>query len=143
MAFDTQELKWHLLLFSVPDHPCGLPPSRAPPSFPMDTVPQKSFASATPVPITEGNHCPIRLTFPYWRSRLPARYSLLCPGAHCYPPPPCTGRAPPRHSPSAQPGQTDAFTGQPSKAVPPHPQCAPLLFHQTKIKDFCCLPFPL
>lgn len=46
---------------------------------------------------------PTRLTSPYWKSRLPARCSPPCPGARCCLPPPCTGPAPPRRSPSARP----------------------------------------
>lgn len=84
--------------------------SHIPPSFPMDMGPGKASPSCNSVPITEENHHPIRLTFPYWKSQLPARCSPLCPGAHCYPPPPCSGPALPRHSPSARPRQADMLS---------------------------------
>lgn len=71
-----------------------------------------------------------RLTSPYWKSRLPAGYSPPCPGARCCPPPPCTGPAPPRHSPSARPRRADMLS------LPAFPGGRPFL-HQPKTGDFC------
>lgn len=70
----------------------------------------KLSSASAHVPAAEGKHRPTRLTFPYWKSRRPARYSPPCPGARCCPPPPCTAPAPPRRSPSAQPRQAKTLS---------------------------------
>lgn len=68
------------------------------------------FPAATAVPITDGNHRPIRLTCPYWKSQRPARCSPPCPAARCCPPPPCSGPALPRRSPGARPIQAEMLS---------------------------------
>ena len=97
-------------------------PSHTPLSPPKGTGPCRPFPSSNCCPVLEGSRCPVRLTFPCWKSRRPAGRSPRCPAARCCPPPPCTGPARPRHSPGARPAQADMLSRAASLAgAPPSP----------------------